>query len=113
MNRFEQQPCYEYRLLPPEQQVSVFPESPDWENVTYFLGFADDLLTPRVKTEHGRFTGRKEPSTALDRRVALPPGRCNGSCSNHGLCMAVADKQHKDQPYCVCYNVSACCCCCC
>jgi hypothetical protein len=77
-------PCYEYRGLPPEQQVSVFPQ-PEWEaagNISYWYGFADDMAVKRQSVSAGMFDGRWVHLPMTLAGVWWLQGRCRelGSC---------------------------------
>ncbi len=93
--------CYEYKGLPAEQQVSVFPTKEQEGQVTFWRGFHDAVYSGRQVVSQAEFA---EMDPAEDRRVALPLQECPGSCSSQGFCLR--DRYHDDKPFCECYHVS-------
>lgn len=91
--------CYEYKGLPAEQQVSVFP-TPDREGqVTFWEGYFSTSYAARQEVSSGRFA----QVDAGAERVALPLQWCVKNCSNHGMCLT--DKAHNHRPFCSCHQV--------
>jgi hypothetical protein len=93
--------CYEYKGLPAEQQVSIFPTSEQEDSVTFWRGFHDGVHSGRQVVSQAVFA---EIDPSEDRKVTLPLQQCSDNCSFNGFCMR--DRYHADRPFCECYHVS-------
>jgi hypothetical protein len=97
----DREACYEFKGLPAEQQLSIYPVPGQDQDVVYWQGFMD--LPPtrmRQVISEAQFAREHPPE---DRRASLPLHWCPQSCSFHGVCYK--DRHHDDKPFCTCYHV--------